>query len=264
MAYRNNKKLKKLPKRMKPTTGRADYHSVNERARENREKAIRKRGASRKTLAAPARPGSGEPRLSGVAEAVRRVGRPGTTAAPVPDRSKRRENQVKPARARPERAAAKGKATAAAVGAKAGRSRDRAKTAAVLRPASRPDTAGKGTRKAAIVGACVLVAIGIAFSPVIDTIRANGRLNVANKELKEQKTVTESLKKEIAEAKTLEYVEAEARRQRKVERGEILYVVSSSENDNSEVEYRVRPLRSMEEARERVVRMLRSRVEGGS
>jgi len=99
--------------------------------------------------------------------------------------------------------------------------------------------------------------IVLAISPVTGNLEATGRLRKMNDELKKEKAVTDSLEKEVSEARSIDYVEREARRQRMVAPGEILYLVTAGSSE-SEVKYRVKALQSMEEAWEWVRQMLHS------
>lgn len=103
----------------------------------------------------------------------------------------------------------------------------------------------------------ILLAIFVAFAvgPVTRNLEATARLKKKEAELKEQESATASLEEEVREARSLEYVEKEARRQRLVAPGEVLYLVTPDESE-SEVEYRVKNLQSMDEAWERVRQML--------
>jgi cell division protein FtsB len=103
----------------------------------------------------------------------------------------------------------------------------------------------------------MVIFIVLAISPVTRNLEATGRLRKMNDEFKKEKAVTDSLEKEVSEARSLEYVEKEARRQRMVAPGEILYLVTAG-NSGSEVKYRVKALQSMEEAWERVRQLLHS------
>lgn len=98
--------------------------------------------------------------------------------------------------------------------------------------------------------------ITIAIGPVSRNLEATARLKRKEAELAEQKAATALLEKEVQEARSLEYVEREARRQRMVAPGEVLYLVTTEESD-TEVEYRVKNIQSMDEAWERVRRMLK-------
>ncbi len=101
----------------------------------------------------------------------------------------------------------------------------------------------------------------LSVSPVTRNLEATARLKKMEGEFKKQQAVTESLQKEVTEANTLDYVEKEARKQRLVAPGEILYLVTT-DGENNEVEYRVKALQSMQEAWARVRKMLYS-VPGG-
>jgi type II secretory pathway component PulM len=97
----------------------------------------------------------------------------------------------------------------------------------------------------------------LSISPVTRNLEATGRLKRMQDELKEQKATTESLEEDVTEAKSLEYIEIEARKQRLVAPGEILYLMTTDDDEN-QIRYRVRALQSLEEAWERVQRMLHS------
>lgn len=109
--------------------------------------------------------------------------------------------------------------------------------------------------RAVILALLALLFIGCALGPTLRNIQANSRLNGKENELKKQRSYTESLEGEVDEAGSMNYVEEEARRQRLVAPGEILYLVTTDEH-GSEIEYRLKSLQSMEEAWEQVRRML--------
>lgn len=98
--------------------------------------------------------------------------------------------------------------------------------------------------------------IAFAVGPVSRNLEATSRLKKKEVELEKQRAATESLEKKVEEARSLDYVEREARRQRMVAPGEVLYLVTPEESE-LEVEYRVKNLQSMDEAWERVRRMLK-------
>lgn len=128
-----------------------------------------------------------------------------------------------------------------------GRKRNRAP---VLRRLPRVST------RTAILAILVLFFITFAIGPVSRNLEATSRLKEKEAELARQKAATASLEKEVQEARSLEYVEKEARGQRMVAPGEVLYLVTPKESEK-EVEYRVKNLQSMDEAWERVRRMLK-------
>ena len=86
-------------------------------------------------------------------------------------------------------------------------------------------------------------------------LEATSRLKKKEAELRWQESMTAALEKQVAGARSLMFVETEARRQRLVKRGEVLYLVTS-EDEGSKVEYRVKSLQSMDEAWERVRQMI--------
>ena len=106
-----------------------------------------------------------------------------------------------------------------------------------------------------------LLFVVLSVSPVTRNLEATARLKKMEGEFKKQQAVTESLQREVAEADTLDYVEKEARKQRLVAPGEILYLVTTDVG-NDKVEYRVKALQSMHEAWARVRQMLYS-IPGG-
>ena len=106
-----------------------------------------------------------------------------------------------------------------------------------------------------ILAILAVVFIAFAFGPTTRNLEANHRLKQKEIELKRQRSVTDALEKQVKEARSLGYVEAEARRQRLVMPGEVLYLVSSKD-EVSKIEYRVKSLQSMDEAWERVAQMM--------
>lgn len=99
----------------------------------------------------------------------------------------------------------------------------------------------------------ILCAFFVAFAvgPTLRNLDATARLKKKEVELEAEKKTTTSLDDEVKEAKSLEYVEKEARRQRMVSPGETLYLVTSADS-SSKVRYRVKNLQSLDEAWERV------------
>lgn len=104
----------------------------------------------------------------------------------------------------------------------------------------------------------------LSVSPVSRNLEATSRLHRMEAELDEQKSITRALEREVAEAESLEYIEREARRQRLVAPGEVLYLVTTE--GSKEVEVKIKAIQSMDEAWERVREMLHSgtpRAPGG-
>lgn len=99
------------------------------------------------------------------------------------------------------------------------------------------------------------VFIGLSFGPVMRNIEAHYRLRQKETELEEQKRISTGLIEEVEAAQSIQHVEEEARKQNMVKPGEILVLISP-ENELSRTVYRVRNLQSMEEAWERIRRML--------
>ena len=157
---------------------------------------------------------------------------------------------------------------------KAGAKRDRgARTTG--RPAGRPAKRGRAEKKrggrrerknlatrlsrvsprVVILAILAVVFIAFAFGPTMRNLEATSRLKEKEAEFRRQRSLTDALEKQVAEARSLRYVEAEARRQRMVMPGEILYLVTS-EDEGNKVEYRVKSLQSMDEAWERIRQMM--------
>lgn len=97
--------------------------------------------------------------------------------------------------------------------------------------------------------------VAVAVGPVSSNMESSGRLEAKEKELAEEREITAELREQVRKAKTLRYVEEEARRQRLVAPGETLYIVAP-EGSEGEVEYRAKGIQSMDEAWERVRKML--------
>lgn len=100
----------------------------------------------------------------------------------------------------------------------------------------------------------------LSISPVSRNLEATTRLHSIQAELDEQKAVTRALEREVAEAESLEYIEREARRQRLVAPGEVLYLVTTEGEEK--VEFKIKAIQSMDEAWERVREMLHSNRRG--
>lgn len=120
-----------------------------------------------------------------------------------------------------------------------------------------PGVLSRVSPRALILLALLVLFAVLSVSPVTRNIEATTRAAERESELKKERAATESLEREVAEARSLEYVEKEARRQRLVAPGEILYLVTT-EGPENEVTYRVKALQSMEEAWARVRQMLHS------
>lgn len=100
-----------------------------------------------------------------------------------------------------------------------------------------------------------VIFIALSASPVARNLEATGKLKAMERELAEQRKTTASLEKEIEEARTPSYIEEEARRQRMVAPGEVLYLVTTDAAE-SQVEYRLKALQSMDEAWEIIRKVL--------
>jgi cell division protein FtsB len=97
----------------------------------------------------------------------------------------------------------------------------------------------------------LLLFIGFAAGPTLRNLEANSRLSKKQAELESQKAATSKLEREVAKAKSMTYIEEEARVQRLVKPGEVLYLVTT-DDASSPVVYKVKSLQSMGEAWERV------------
>jgi hypothetical protein len=106
-----------------------------------------------------------------------------------------------------------------------------------------------------ILAILAVVFIAFAFGPTMRNLEATFRLKQKGAELKQQRSITDALEKRVKEARSLRYVEAEARRQRLVKPGEVLYLVSSKD-EGDKIEYRLKSLQSMDEAWERIGQMM--------
>lgn len=89
-----------------------------------------------------------------------------------------------------------------------------------------------------------------AFSPLMRDIDAVSKRRKVEAKLTEEKTRTAQLERELKVAKSKQYVEQEARKQRLVAPGETLYLVTTDTGGN--VKYRVKKIQSMDEAWNRV------------
>lgn len=96
---------------------------------------------------------------------------------------------------------------------------------------------------------CIVILIGCALVsvPLMRNIQSKARLEEKKAELADQKKNTEDLESRVREASTLEYVEREARKQRLVKAGEVLYLITPEDNEE-ESGYRFKSVESMEEA----------------
>lgn len=106
----------------------------------------------------------------------------------------------------------------------------------------------------------LVVFIALSASPVARNFEATSKLKAAERELARQQETTRELNAEVAQARSMEYIEQEARHQRMVAPGEVLYLVTTDAK-GPEVEYRIKALQSMDEAWERVRQMLHCTAE---
>lgn len=73
--------------------------------------------------------------------------------------------------------------------------------------------------------------VAFAFGPTIRNLDATSKLKKREAELEKQRSITRVLDRETEEAKSMSYVEREARRQRMVFPGEILYLITNESSD---------------------------------
>ena len=97
--------------------------------------------------------------------------------------------------------------------------------------------------------------IALSASPVARNLEATGKLKAMEKELSKQQKVTKSLENEVNQARSLSYIEQEARKERLVAPDEVLYLVTTDSAEPT-VEYRLKALQSMDEAWEQVRKLL--------
>ena len=100
-----------------------------------------------------------------------------------------------------------------------------------------------------------VVFIALSASPVARNLEATGQLKAMERELATQRKTTAALEKEIDQARSPSYIEEEARRQRMVAHGEVLYLVTTDAAE-PKVEYRLKALQSMDEAWEMIRKVL--------
>lgn len=109
--------------------------------------------------------------------------------------------------------------------------------------------------RTAIVLVLVAFFIAFAFGPTMRNLEATSKLKQKEAELAREREYTASLEEEVEEASSLQYIEEEARKQRMVSPGEVLYVVTT-EDECQEIEYKVKNFQSMDEVWERVRLMM--------
>jgi len=100
-----------------------------------------------------------------------------------------------------------------------------------------------------------VIFIALSASPVARNLEATGKLKAMERELATQHKTTVALEKEIEQARSPSYIEEEARRQRMVAPGEVLYLVTTDAAE-PRVEYRLKALQSMDEAWEMIRKVL--------
>jgi hypothetical protein len=205
---------------------------------------------------------------------------PKRAAAPKPGKAEavkeapsRRKPAVRPERAPAQAASAKPRAAAQsrkkepAAPEKSGRAaKEKARPRKLKEPKEKvrrrdrePGPGPRGLRavspRTVILLILVAVFIALSASPVARNFEATTNLRALERELSTQRETTKSLEKEVAQAQSLSYIEQEARRQRLVAPGELLYLVTT-DAAGPRVEYRIKALQSMDEAWERVRQML--------
>jgi cell division protein FtsL len=126
------------------------------------------------------------------------------------------------------------------------------------------ESSGKGARRltlrsvsprTVIIGILFVLFFALSASPVARNLEATGKLKAMEKELAKQQKITRSLENEVNEARSLSYIEQEARKERLVAPDEILYLVTT-DSEEPNVEYRLKALQSMDEAWEQVRKFL--------
>ena len=123
------------------------------------------------------------------------------------------------------------------------------------------ETAGKArfllrlSPRTVIILLLFVIFIALSASPVARNLEATGKLKAMERELVKQRKTTASLEKEIEQARSPSYIEEEARRQRMVAPGEVLYLVTTDAAE-PQVEYRLKALQSMDEAWEIIRKVL--------
>ena len=129
------------------------------------------------------------------------------------------------------------------------------KKAAVPAASGRERTRKVVSPKTVVPAILVAVFIALSASPVASNLEAQSRLRAMKRELTRERKTTKSLQGEMVQARSMEYIEQEARRQRLVAPGEVLILVTT-DSKGPEVWYRLKALQSIDEAWERVRQML--------
>jgi cell division protein FtsB len=229
-----SQKLKKVPgvstKARGRVPGKDKRAATKSEAVAARQGAQAERTARRRVSASAARAGAKAPAKAPAARQPRR----GAEAAPrkqakVEAAGSRGKQEKKPRR---ERAAAKVKET-------------------TRKPLRERFSLRSVTPRAVILFILFAVFIALSASPVARNMEATGHLKAMERELTTQQKTTAALESEVKAAQSLGYVEQEARRQRLVAPGEVLYLVTTDSKEPT-VEYRLKALQSMDEAWESV------------
>ncbi len=109
--------------------------------------------------------------------------------------------------------------------------------------------------KVTILFLAIMIGSALVAVSIMRNIQSNARLKEKRAELARQENVTKDLESRVREASTLEYIEREARKQRLVKPGEVLYVVTP-EGAEGEYSYRAKNIQSMKEAWETIRKMM--------
>jgi len=153
------------------------------------------------------------------------------------------------------RAAAKtGREAAAKKAPAAGRKGAREKPART-RPDRTPRITWRLSSRTIMLILLLVLFVALSASPVARNVEATGKLKAMERELTKQQKTTTALEMEIDEARSPAYIDEEARRQRMVAPGEVLYLVTTDSGEPT-VEYRLKALQSMDEAWEMIRKVL--------
>jgi hypothetical protein len=137
----------------------------------------------------------------------------------------------------------------------AGGSGARGRKAASSKKGTRRLTLRSISPRTVLVGILFVLFFALSASPVARNLEATGKLKTVEKELARQQKITRSLENEVDQARSLSYIEQEARKERLVAPDEILYLVTTDSAEPN-VEYRLKALQSMDEAWELVRKFL--------
>jgi cell division protein FtsB len=96
-----------------------------------------------------------------------------------------------------------------------------------------------------------VIFIALSASPVARNLEATTALKKTQKEFAKERATTRTLEREVEEARSMSYIETEARKQRMVGPDEVLYLVTT-DSKKPDVVYRLKALQSMDEAWESI------------